>query len=256
VKIAFGLDLGGYGKKGGTILAALAIDGENAEVGILTDSPFANKLKGASDLTSQIEEECMMLLHLAARGPVAVDVPIDLQGLPSPPDVRRVWELTRRPIDRAFGGLAPLADKLGYCVARFLSLLKSSGKLKIGESIYETYPAASLNLCGIANTGYKRGDESSLARSKIADKLRISGCPLTHDELDAVICALTAGVEGDEVLETDALREEMLRRLGDEASPNRHDVPKGFRLLRRPPSSFHAVRVERYKTTEWLERRL
>lgn len=166
MKTGFGLDLAAYGNKGGTILAAARLENDRAEIAIIADLSFARTLSGASDLLSQLEEERAELIRLTNLGRVAVDVPIDLQGLPSPDGVARVWELSRRPIDRAFTALAPLADKLGYCVARFQKLMALCPQCKIGEIIFETYPAGSLDVCSLPHRRYKgRGKRSSSARN-------------------------------------------------------------------------------------------
>lgn len=251
MRTGFGIDLAGYGKKGGTILAAIRSKNSCADVGIITDSAFSKSLRGASDLLTQLERESAELSRLFSLGAVAVDVPIDLQGLPSPNDITRVWELTRRPIDRAFSGLAPLADKLGYCVARFRKLVASDPQFKIGKGLFETYPAASLDVCHIPHKAYKTGDESPRVRLAIAEALRILGPPLTHDELDAVICAITSIVDGNYLLEGGELRDEMLRRLKGEASSNRHQVPHGYRLLRRN-EPFSSIFVQRCTAEEWF----
>jgi hypothetical protein len=253
VRTGSGIDLAGYGKKGGTILAAIRSKNSSADVGIITDTAFAKSLRGASDLEAQLEEESAELSRLLTFGAVAVDVPIHLQDLPSLNNITRVWELTRRPIDRAFSGLAPLADKLGYCVARFRKLVASKPQFKIGERLFETYPAASLDLCQIPRKGYKAGEESPAVRLAITKELRILGPPLTHDELDAVICAITSIVDGDYLLEGGDLREEMLKRLKREASDNRHQVPDGYRLLRRK-EPFSSIRVKRCTANEWFGR--
>ena len=255
MRISFGIDLAAYGSKAGTVLAAAKLDGGHMKVALISDSSFARTRKGASDLLSQVEEECSELTRLTNLGPVAIDVPIDLQGLPSPRDITRTWELTRRPIDRAFGALAPLADKLGYCVARFQKLIKSCPQCKVGQTIFETYPAASLQMCDLPYKRYKRGDESVGLRRRIADDLGIrgpsSGPELTHDELDAVICAIASAIQDDCLLEGEELREEMLKRLKNEASNNRHQPPKGYRLLRRP-QPFSTISVSRCIADDWF----
>jgi predicted nuclease with RNAse H fold len=255
VRVGFGLDIGGYGKKGATILTAAVAQHREIKVSVLTNSAFSRTLSGDSDLLEQITQEHDLLLQLIDIGPIAVDVPIDIQGLPSPPNVTRVWELTLRPIDKAFGGLAPVADKLGYCVARFTKLLATSNRFKAGTNIYETYPAASLSVCGCVAKGYKKGEESPKVRSAIIEKFKISDHSLSHDELDSVICALAAVGENDEILERDALKQEMLRRLKNEASHNRHSVPKGYRLLSRCPS-YPQIKIDRVPVSEWLQKYL
>jgi predicted nuclease with RNAse H fold len=251
VTIGFGLDLSGYGKKGGTVLAAALVkNGGVAEISILTNSAFSKTLNGNSSLPEQTEDEQRLLLEIAARRSIAIDVPIDLQNLPSPPNATKVWELTQRPIDRAFKGLAPLADKLGYCVARFLNLLRSNRNFEVGRNIFETYPAASLGMCDIPNKLYKSNGNAPTVRQAILKKLGITDCELTHDELDAIICSLTCVADGDDLLEGEELREEMLRRL-NEPDSNRYQIPKGYRLLRRVPS-YKSIQIARRPIRDWL----
>lgn len=257
MRIGFGIDLAAYGNKAGTILAATTSENDCANVAIITDSAFTKSLGGASDLLPQLEQESAELIRLTNLGPVTIDVPIDLQGLPSPDNITRVWELTRRPIDRAFNGLAPLADRLGYCVARFQKLMAACRQCKIGETIFETYPAGSLEVCDLPHRKYKKGQESARLRQEIIEGLGISMIssepPLSHDELDAVICAVTSIAEGDRLLHGAALREEMLKRLKKEASGNRHQLPNGYRLLRRS-KPFSSISVSRCGAKKWFER--
>ena len=157
MRIGFGIDLAAYGRTAGTVHAAAKLDSGHIKLTLISDSSFARTRKGASALLSQVVEEGSELARLTSLVPVAIDVPIDLQGLPSLRDITRTWEVTCRPIDRAFGALSPLADnKIGYRVARFQKLIELCPQCKVGETIFETCPAASLQDGGLPGKRYKK----------------------------------------------------------------------------------------------------
>jgi hypothetical protein len=106
------------------------------------------------DLSAVVSEERRLLENCCRIGPVIVDVPIDLQCLPKVVDrleryeACRYWQLVMRPVDFALNGLKPLADNIGFPVARLanvLSGLAGSKTVVLGETLFETYPAASLD---------------------------------------------------------------------------------------------------------------
>jgi hypothetical protein len=210
VRVGFGLDLAGFSNHHGTILAKIQAEESEAKVILLTGSPFSRRL-GDGNFADRLKNETVTLKDLIEIGPIAVDVPIDLQGLPLQ-HVVEPWELTKRPVDEAFDGLAPLASWLGACVARFAAIVPSDLRQKeLGVRIFETYPAASLQQrfgrndpdvkqYKLADT--KKADVAAVARQKLCQRLRIecNGLPLNHDELDAVICALAAVATPDQLL--------------------------------------------------------
>src|SRR5438477_3337874 len=71
------------------------------------------------------------------------------------------WQLVKRPVDHIFKALEPLASNLGFAVARISHLLgrlaADNAGLMLGENLFETYPAATLQLVWHTNklTGEK-----------------------------------------------------------------------------------------------------
>lgn len=233
--IGFGLDLSGY-RTGGTSLAAVAINGDTAAAVILDGAALCRCRHGGDDARQALAEERQDLLRCLTVGPLAVDVPIDLQGLPAPAGCRFIWEFTRRPVDYAFGAMAPLADRLGACVARFKAVL-AAGDLgsQLGHRLFETYPALTLALLGLPNKRYK-GTGGRVRRSAIAKALDFDDCSLIDHDLDAVICAMTAAAPPECRLET----ERLVRRMHETGpftamTPRGRQGPKGFVVLDRWP---------------------
>ncbi len=245
--IGFGLDLAGFSNHRGTVLAQ--IQTEEAKVILLTGSPFGMML-GDGNFAGRLLEETVCLRELIKVGPIAVDVSIDLQGLPLQ-HVAEPWELTKRPVDEVFNGLAPLASWLGACVARFAAIMPSDLRQKeLGARIFETYPAASLRRLFGENDPdvkhYKLADKKKVevaanARSRLCQRLGVNcdGPALNHDELDAVICALAA------VATTDQLLAESEYRL-----PERKALPTGYRLLNKV-APFGQIAISRRPFEEW-----
>jgi hypothetical protein len=209
VRIGFGLDLAGFSNHHGTVLARIRAEEREAEVNLLTQSPFGERLNG--NFAERLKNETIALKRLVEIGPIAVDVPIDLQGLPVH-EVNEPWELTKRPVDEAFDGLAPLASWLGACVARFAAIMpKEFRQTELGIRIFETYPAASLQQLFGKNdpdvNQYKLADKRKAqiaadARLRLCQRLRIEGDDpvLSHDELDAVLCAIAAAGTPNQLL--------------------------------------------------------
>ena len=154
-----------------------------------------------------------------------------LQGLPNTTAPQRVWQLTNRPVDKAFTALPPLADKIGAVVARMQRLKFVLGdKSFVGKNLFETYSAASLELLGLYDKKHKgvarfesgswRGVEvakksEQAKNSRLAENLNqlrwtaSNDFELTHDEFDAALCALTGIASPDSRLEGPELEEEM-----------------------------------------------
>ena len=158
---AFGLDLGGYSTGRSALAMATVRDGGLPTVALLTNSVFTRRARSKNEFQGTLDEEAECLRTLLNEGEVFIDVPIDLQGLVSPAEVQFVWELTRRPVDQAFRGLCPLADRIGACRVRMQNLrrrLEASGQRDLlGHRLLETYPAGSLKLAGKNHEGYKGG---------------------------------------------------------------------------------------------------
>src|SRR5215831_12042114 len=252
VMIGFGLDLSGYSTRG-TTLAAVQISGDTADAVILQGSAFSRYRHGVDDASKALREEREALSWCLACGPVAVDVPIDLQGLPAPDGGEFIWELTKRPVDYAFEALAPLADRLGACVARFKAVIATDElRLELGRRMFETYPAGILRLMGTRYKGYK-GNAGRDLRNTIARELGCPPCNLSDHELDAIICAVTAVAPDGYRLEGKRLVQRMhkidpfteMTPLGDRA-------PTGFVLLERWP--VRRLTVAREDFEPWIKK--
>src|SRR5579871_1354207 len=120
--IGFGLDLAGY-TTGKTALAVIEIEGRRARATLLRGSPLSAKRASDDDLKQILKAEVAALNRCLKIGPLAVDIPIDLQHLGNPDRAEYIWQLTRRPIDRAVGAMPALADRIGAPVARFAAIM-------------------------------------------------------------------------------------------------------------------------------------
>jgi hypothetical protein len=248
--IGFGLDLSGY-STGGTCLAAVDFSGDTASAVILQGSALCRCRHGVDDAQQTLAEEREDLLKCMTIGPLAVDVPIDLQGLPAPEGCTFIWEFSKRPIDYAFGAMAPLADRLGACVARFKAVLGADDlRSKLGRRLFETYPAGTLALLGIANKRYKGTSGRELC-SAIAKELEFDDCSLIDHELDAIICAITAAAP----TECRLAGKRLVRRMHEidpftEITPRGRQGPTGFIVLDRWPCRRLRVSKEDFRT--WI----
>lgn len=140
--IGFGLDLAGY-TTNKTSLAAIEFREKVANVTLLRHSSFAQERATTSSVELVVREEASDLQRCMKAGPVAVDIPIDLQGLPYPPKPREIWELTRRPIDKELRPMPPFAERIGAPVVRFAAMVRGARAANaVGKSIFETYPTA------------------------------------------------------------------------------------------------------------------
>jgi hypothetical protein len=189
-----------------------------------------HKIDSRIDETVEIEAE--MLRRFTRIGNVFLDVPIDLQALLRVVDhgrderVQAYWQLVKRPVDHAFDALEPLASNLGFAVARIAHLLGRfalKDGLSLEGNMFETYPAATLQLVWATNkwteasykggkveyaNGQWRGQVSKKKSSKarqteegkgtglatLANYLSLrapEGFRMDDDEFDAVLCALT-----------------------------------------------------------------
>jgi len=169
---SFGWDLAGYGESGSALCRADQIH-DNITVTIFK-APFICRPCHMIDssITETVAVEVEMLRRFSEIGNTYVDVPIDLQSLPSVVDhtqakvVERYWQLVMRPVDYAFDALEPLGSNLGFAVARMSHLLgqlvTERGGLELGRNLFETYPAGSLQLiCSASNwatAAYKGGE--------------------------------------------------------------------------------------------------
>lgn len=260
-QVSFGLDLAGY-STGRSALARLEDCGDGiASVSFIRGGPFGSKINGVAKLGAVANEEADILCRCLEAGPLAVDIPIDLQGLPNIPDPAWIWQLTMRSVDYAFGGLPPFADRIGSPVARFQNIMKLLEAHLHAEGIVEAYPAASLECMGLPNKGYKgtsvvysdgvwrmcEGSGEKTALAQIATALNLTASEqivLTDDDLDAILCCLAGISPAEFALEGGELASEVQKRLsskGIDASLDICQPPKGYRLLRTSP--FNEIRV-------------
>lgn len=197
---AYGLDLAGYSNgKSGFAMA------QGQTVTVFDDHPFMQKRSGSAALAETVAAERAAIDRAISQGVLMVDIPVSLSPLPAPEDARYIWQLTQRPVDYAFGAMPPLADRIGYPVARFQYLLQDIGD---HSRIYETYPALMLRLLGLPSTGYKghpitfdgqvwRGGDRLAEIAKALGFVAEAGFVLNDDDFDAALCAL-AGIASEQ----------------------------------------------------------
>jgi hypothetical protein len=236
--IGFGIDLAGY-TTGKTSFAAARWQGESVEVTLFSNSVFSANVRHQTTepIAPALTEEVRTLRRCFAVGPVAVDVPIDLQDLLAPQRASRIWELTLRPIDQALGAMRPLADRIGSPVARFRAIMRAGAfDDLLGRSLFETYPAGTWLLNDVVSKGYK-GKNGGSACADLCARLNITPALSNDDAIDAVIVAVTAASGADHLV-SDAELAVRLRGLGTE---KRYELPNGYRLLKRFPASIQVT---------------
>ncbi len=270
LKTALGLDLAGYSTDGSALARADRLDSGTLRITVFRNQCFGRKVAGKRVLSNVIKAESALLAACLRHHRLVVDVPIDLQDLPTPRKPHFVWELTKRPVDYAFNAMPPLAQRIGSYVARFLHLRRSlPAELKnaLAATLFETYPAASLKLMSLPNKKYKGaascGEDGTWqgrpdkipAQSKMNHQLAgiLNGLGwtapasevLSHDEFDAILCAVCGVAEKSELLEGAALKEHIEQAIRAKCSTKSKGVksgviqyspPQGYRLLsKRPP---------------------
>lgn len=224
----FGIDLGAFGRRKGTAIVAARRSGKGVSLCVLEGTAFDNVFAGPERIKEQLCSESELLIGLLELGQVAVDVPLHLQKLPCLEVPTYNWELTLRPVDKAFHAMPPLASFLGHCVARFQCHSRSSQT----QALLETYPAGSRELC----------------RGKLQAAFATLNSNFSRDEVDAAFCALVAVAKDDEFLggdELDSVIRDRLRAFGEGV----YIAPRNFRLLRRPPQ---LIKFERMPFDTWL----
>lgn len=237
--IGFGLDLAGY-TTGKTALAVVEIEGREARATLLRGSALSAKRASDDRLKPVLKEEASALNRCLRVGPVAVDIPIDLQDLGSSDRAEYVWQLTRRPIDRAVGAMPALADRIGAPVARFAAIMREGNFAGLlGERLFEAYPAGTLKLLKIGAGRYK-GKKGVDALNSLCRTLKIEPYVESDDDIDAIICAITAAAP------VDALAAEYGLRV-------QGAMPKGFRI---PKSlSFDLIATSAAQFENWMAAR-
>jgi hypothetical protein len=237
--VAFGIDLAGY-TTGKTSLAVIEIKGPRAKATLLRDSALSAKRESDAALRDVLRQEATVLRRCLAVGPVAVDIPIDLQDLTKPDRSEYIWQLTRRPIDRALSAMAPLADRIGAPAARFAAIMREGDfDGLLGTKLFEAYPAGTLRVLGIK---VKRSKDASrlVDFSSLCETLRIEPHVSRDDDFDAIICAIAAAAPTEAVYDAAALKVT-------------GQLPKGFRI---PKSlSFERIEVVEARFDSWIAER-
>lgn len=257
---AFGLDLAGYSTGKSGLVRAQKRDNNYINLTVFSSHALSEKCNGNKRLCSIQNKEVELIRDILKQGSLIVDVPIDLQGLPFMDSPIFIWQLTKRAVDQAFNGFPPFADRMGSYVARFNQILKrviSNNPGLVGTKVFETYPAATLDLTKLLpkgnKDGYKGGravfdgerwvHESSkkddLAKccsiAKLANRMNItadSNTKIDDDIFDAAICALTGIAPTECKLVSSNLEKVVKERLG-KAVTDKIDIemPAGYVLL-------------------------
>jgi hypothetical protein len=237
--IAFGIDLAGY-TTGKTSLAVVEIAGRRAKATLLRGSALSVKRESGAALKEILRQETAVLRLCLAIGPVAVDIPIDLQDLNNPDRAEYIWQLTLRPIDRAVRAIPPLADRIGAPAARFAAIMRE-GKFAglLGKTLFEAYPAGTLKTLKIRANGYK-GASGTAALGSLCKTLKVEPRVSSDHDIDAILCAITAAAPADAVHDGKAL--------GVQGR-----MPKGFRI---PKSlSFDRIETAEVRFDAWMAER-
>src|SRR6266849_795436 len=238
--IGFGIDLAGY-TTGKTSVAAIKIKDRVAEATLLRNSHFSRRhsANARADDVIRGDVECLRLcLNL---GPVAVDIPMDLQGLPNPSKLTAIWSLTCRPIDKKLRAMPPFADRIGAPVARFAAMTRTGNfDPVLGISLFETYPAETWRRLEIDAGNYR---QNNAARITLCKQLQLE--PHTaiksDDDIDAIICAVTAVMPPENI----CTESDLGLDLGG--------LPRGYRIIKKRP--FDCIRVEAADFYEWMTQR-
>jgi hypothetical protein len=244
--IGFGLDLSGY-TTNKTSLAAIVASGEVAEAVLLRCSAFSTRRTSDMPVRDAVEAEAVVLDQCLSIGPVAVDIPIDLQNLLVPEQAEAIWELTRRPVDKKLNAMPPLADRIGAPVARFSAIMRVGNfGHRLGIDLFETYPAESLRRLEFFGNykaqGSDRMAERDAAMESLCRYLALDGNCRSDDDLDAIICGIAA------VAPTEALAP------AEELGLDQRMLPNGFRILKRNPFRNIALRESDFST--WISEML
>jgi hypothetical protein len=214
--IGFGIDLAGY-TTGKTSIAVIEIDGDEANATLLRGSALSVKRNSGDPLKEILSDEVAVLRRCLAIGPVAVDIPIDVQDLPSPERPEYIWQLTRRPIDRAVNAMPAFADRIGAPVARFAAIMREGGFAGLlGQKLFEAYPAGTLKKLEI-NAGQYKGAKGLAALISLCTTLKIEPSVENDHDIDAIICAIAAAAPSDAVHDASAFKVQGA-------------MPKGFRI--------------------------
>ncbi|OUM86321.1 MAG: hypothetical protein BAA01_09855 [Bacillus thermozeamaize] len=265
IRKAYGIDLAGFTSTKTAIVEAVKDDNGRVTLKIIKNHPL-----NSEDLIKSKEYFLKLLEDPAVK--VYIDAPMDLQGLPFDHlnSFRFPWQLTYRPVDKAYNGLPPFADKIGAVVSRFMYCLHDKDTDKSDprhafekyENLFETYPAGSLKQ--LADTlrqpgidknykNYKKGkvdldsdgwkpagqstkDESlcNIAKALFAQAVAKEKLTINDDEFDAMICAVTGLLDRGSKLTEDGLQKaiyDKLEKKYKELSFEDCSPPKRYELI-------------------------
>lgn len=254
-KVSHGIDLTGFSKGMTAIARAEKAKGDGVtEIRIIDEECFRTIHEGADKIAEIGWKESECIERYLLEGPVYINAPIDLQGLPNPVNPHFVWQLTMRPVDRAFNALPPLADRIGYIVGRFRFCMRTLKPGFLGVSFFETYPAASLGLMNLINKTYKGNavfketkwqgltiDKRDRNLAKLLNELgwtASSEMELDSDEFDAALCAVTGVMPDGALLKGDGLKKHINDVLEKKfGAGHDFDAPEGYVLLKKLPGA-------------------
>ncbi len=224
--IGFGIDLAGY-TTGKTSLVVIEIGGSAATATLLRGSALSAKRESGAALKEILSQEVAVLRRCLAIGPVAVDIPIDLQELPNSERAEYIWQLTRRPIDRAVNAMPAFADRIGAPVARFAAIMREGGFAGLlGQKLFEAYPAGTLKKLEI-DAGRYKGPRGLKALISLCKTLKIEPHVENDHDIDAIICAIAAAAPSNALHDASAFKVQGA-------------MPKGFRI----PKSLSFARID------------
>lgn len=264
MKTSYGLDLAGF-SAGKSALASATFDEKHGfRVVVYRTHPFSEELEGRDLIGPQLEEEKRLMRSL---NPLYIDVPIDLQELPTPSHYTFTWQLTKRPVDFALVALPPLADRIGTPVARMQNLLRGMAIDVLGNQLFETYPKASLG-CIVGHVPSYKGQTAEFSEglwigegglAEVLRRLNVKtkeGTVLNDDHMDAMICSLTDVVPEDCLLQGETLEKDVRRRLEKKVRAADRGklvtkLPKGYVVLAKLPDHPLQVTLEDELPVNW-----
>ena len=239
--IGFGIDLAGY-VTGKTSLAFTEIEGRFAKATLLRGSALSRKRKSSDSLAEALANEVAVLGHCLGIASVAVDVPIDLQGLPNAQNPQAIWPLTRRPIDYALNAMPPLADRIGAPVARFAAIMRYGNFYPLlGIRLFEAYPAITLKQCKFSKfERVYKGKAHADGLVSLCKALKVKPHVRNDDDIDAVICAIAAATPNPGICHASDLKVQC-------------EMPKGFRVPKN--LAFEKIEITESDYSAWIQAR-
>lgn len=217
---SIGWDIAGWsGNK--SRVATAEYDAHSIRINLIKRStPITASRNLSSNAALALADEVNFIRKITDNGriPIAIDIPIDLQHLPSVlsgeiNEAASLKDLMSRKIDVHYGAWPPLCDKFGVSVFRIRSLLGLLDEPSwLGISIFETYPTAclreSLGLDPRTKVPSYKGQVATFTNQKwrpldadksgLADLLNMfswtatDGFHIDDDSFDAAICCFAA----------------------------------------------------------------